>query len=1013
MKPFAKPTMAVDTVAKSRSPHAAKRNAGIFGAHSRISLRFIQATLICAFGLWAIAASAAERHADPDGCFSCHGLPGLEFIDKDGVRRVATILQSDYYGSLHGSVPCKDCHRKIERYPHKPEEGYVDCSESCHVEEPSKGKPFTHKDVVDEFKESAHGSGHAPGATKEFHGGNRLKEANDQQNPSCRRCHSNTPYISESQIPKFKEAFGHMDTQCGNCHQGETWRNQFSGHILRRMVGKHYNKIEANAMCVDCHGDEQAMAKVKLQDYKTKEKKEADFRWVHATDSYDKTLHGRFLAVGDESGASCLDCHAPNGNRHGVKREEVLTSSTHPDQLDKTCSQAGCHGYSQFGANEGFTKTDVHAVDMLQLGVLPVLFDRERWDESNWAKAAVILGPLMAIFALASFLWTLMRRWTGEPAGALVGQDGFNRIMLGFPAPNRPSVWKRIAARWLGGAGEPEPLAAVADIDDSEPITSMTVLYASQTGNGEGIAMDLAAAAEARGYTVNLADMGSYDPAGIAAERLLFVICSTHGEGEPPIPAADLHAYLYSEDAPRLPHLKFGVLALGDSSYKHFCRAGKDFDAFLERLGGKRVLHRVDADADFEELACQWIGDVIETYRTVTGDEGHPVDCRTERADARTGDKCAFSRNNPYPAEVVVNRNLNGEGSSKETRHIEIAFGDSGLRYEAGDALGVYPKNHPSYVESLLSALRMNSYAEVTLGNEAFSLREALFNRLDTTTLSRNLIEKYAELTGHGALHDLLADGQDEKLESYMWGRHLLDLVEDHPPDGVSPQAFVGVLRRLPARLYSIASSQKAHPQHVHLTVGVVRYHAHNRDREGVCSTFLADRLGDDERLGIYVQPNKHFRLPNDTSKDIVMVGPGTGIAPFRGFVEDREQDGGTGRNWLFFGDQHRACDFLYADEWEEKLKRGVLNRMDLAFSRDQEQKVYVQTRMLEQGRDLYDWLENGAYFYVCGDASRMANDVHEALIRIVEQTAAVGREKAEAYVQGLMDQRRYLRDVY
>jgi hypothetical protein len=280
-------------------------------------------------GLWAcvlfavaFSGLAAERHSDPDGCFSCHGLPGLEYLDKEGVRRTATILKSDYYGSLHGSVPCKDCHRQIERYPHKPEEGYVDCSESCHLNEPSKDKAFTHKPVVEEFKTSAHGSGHAPGHTKDFHGGNRLKEELDEQNPSCRRCHSNTPYIKDAQMGRFKEEFHHTETECGTCHQGETWRNQFSGHILRRLVGKNYNKMEANAMCIDCHGDAAAMRKVKIEDPDTKEKKPADFRFIHAPASYGKTLHGRLLSVNDESGAGCIDCHAPKGFRHGVLRDE-------------------------------------------------------------------------------------------------------------------------------------------------------------------------------------------------------------------------------------------------------------------------------------------------------------------------------------------------------------------------------------------------------------------------------------------------------------------------------------------------------------------------------------------------------------------------------------------------------------------------------------------------------------------------------------------------------------------
>ncbi|NJD04870.1 MAG: assimilatory sulfite reductase (NADPH) flavoprotein subunit, partial [Methylococcaceae bacterium] len=822
--------------------------------------------LVCLFGLWAVPTQANERHSDPDGCFSCHGLPGLEYLDKDGVRRVATILEADYYGSLHGSVPCKDCHRKIERYPHKPEEGYVDCSESCHVEEPSKGKAFTHKEVVDEFKTSAHGSGHAPGATKDFHGGNRLKEMKDEQNPSCRRCHSNTPYIKDAQLPKFKEAFGHMDTECGDCHQGETWRNQFSGHILRRLVGKNYNKMEANAMCVDCHGDEKAMAKVKLEDPDTKKKEPADFRWIHATDSYDKTLHGRFLAVNDESGAGCIDCHAPRGFRHGVQRAEKLTSSTHPDHLAETCSQSKCHGYSENAANDYFTKTDVHAVDMLRTDLLTALPTNPfGGDASNWYRAAWILGPLAVVLALSNFLWTLLGFSGGSPA-AVLGGDHFQRVMLGSGGSGQGSWWRQLLAR-MGAGGDAgagsAPVAAVVDAD--APITGMTLLYASQTGNGEGIAADLAALAEARGYTVKLMDMAEYEPADLASERLLFIVCSTHGDGDPPIAAEKLHGYLYSDAAPRLVHLKFGVFALGDSSYKHFCRAGKDFDAFLERLGGKRVLQRGDADVDFEEPAAAWMQAVLASYREITGDPGHPVEVSLAPGGAKTAGSEGYGKNNPYPARVLANIRLNGEGSAKETRHLEIELAGSGLTYEAGDALAVCPKNSPAYIEELLSALSMDGYAPVSIGAESMSLREALYTRLDSTALSRVLLEKYAELVDSGPLRDLLA-ADEAKFQDYVYGRDLMDLVVDFPIGSIAAQDFVGVLRRLPARLYSISSSPKYREGEVHLTIGVVRYQAHERQRDGVCSTFVAGRLGEDERLGVYVQPNKHFRLPDDTS---------------------------------------------------------------------------------------------------------------------------------------------------
>lgn len=967
------------------------------------------APTVLALLLLSFAVPAIERHSDPDGCFSCHALPGLEHIDKDGVRRTATILQSDYYASLHGSVPCKDCHRQIDRYPHKPEEGYVDCSETCHVEEPSKGKPFTHKPVVDEFKASAHGSGHAPGLTKDFHGGNRLKEQEDEQNPSCRRCHSNTPYIKDSQLDAFKEEFHHTETECGTCHEGKTWRNQFSGHILRRLVGKNFNKLEANAMCIDCHGNEAAMKKVELQDYKTKDKKPADFRFIHSTASYGKTLHGRFLAVGDESGADCLDCHAPKGLRHAIQRDELPTASTHTGHLAETCGQAGCHGYTAIPMNAGFTKTDMHDVATLKLDVLPSVTDFQQLD-SGYYRAMWILGSLASAFGVGSFLWMLFAAWRGGESKALLGHDMFQKVMLGAQ-PKAKDSWLRRLMRRGQTADAGAALAAVPVAGDLGP-PRMTILYASQTGNGEGLAHDFAARAEAGGYQVKLQDMASYEPIELFKERLVFIICSTHGEGEPPHAAERLHSFLHAESAPRLEHLSFGVLALGDSSFKHFCKAGKDFDAFLMRLGAKRALARVDADADFDEPAAAWMASGLEAYRGLFGEAGlSPVSFAKTQGDA--GGAPQYGKSNPYPARVLVNRNLNGLASSKETRHIEIDLSGSGLEYEAGDALGVYAKNSPAYVEDLLAVLKMDGYTEVSVGGESMSLREAFYSKLDITALSRVLVEKYAVLVPGAGLEELLAEENAKAFSDYAWGRQIIDLVEQYPLAGIDAQGFVDVLRRLPPRLYSISSSMKAVGQQVHLTVGAVRYQAHGRNRLGVCSTFLSDRLGEKERLGVFVQPNKHFRPPKDPNAGAIMVGPGTGIAPFRSFLQEREATGAPGKNWLFFGDQRRDCDFIYADELEDKLQRGVLARLDLAFSRDQAEKIYVQTRMTQNSRELYAWLEDGACFYVCGDASRMAHDVHKALAGVIVSEGGKTPEEAEAYLQAMADAGRYQRDVY
>jgi sulfite reductase (NADPH) flavoprotein alpha-component len=427
--------------------------------------------VLIALAIQAAPAFAKARHSDPDGCFSCHGLPDMEYVDQNGVLRVATILQKDYYGSLHGSVPCKDCHRKIEQYPHKPEEGYVDCSESCHVNEPSKDKAFTHKAVVEEFGKSAHGLGHAPGATKDFHGGNRLQEDKDEQNPSCRRCHSNTPYIRAENMEKFKADFQHAEVECGNCHQGETWRNQFSGHVLRRLSGSHFSKAEINAMCKDCHADAALMDKVKLQNYASKEKEPADYRWIHASDSYDKSLHGRLLADGSEMGASCLDCHAIGGNRHKIKRDEDVAASTHPDNLPGTCGQSGCHGYAKKPGNGGFVLSDVHDIDWLRFDRLLLLLKERRLD-SNWFKAFGLLGPVAAVFLLGCLTWMLRGGQRKGAIAALLGAERFQRVIIGSKPNKSGKKQQGWLARWRARRNAPPAPAKPAPKPAAPPPAS-------------------------------------------------------------------------------------------------------------------------------------------------------------------------------------------------------------------------------------------------------------------------------------------------------------------------------------------------------------------------------------------------------------------------------------------------------------------------------------------------------------------------------------------------------------
>lgn len=370
---------------------------------------------------------AKERQSDPDGCFSCHALEGLQFIDEDGVLRVSSINKSHYYSSLHGSVPCKDCHRKIRDYPHDVKNGYVDCSKSCHVNEPSDGEAFTHSDVVKEFEKSAHGDGW----TKDFAGGNRLQEETEEQDPSCRFCHRNTLYIPESELDTFMDAFAHTDTECGTCHEGEVWLNQFGGHILRRLVGSRWKKNSTNQMCNDCHADHQRMAKVEIEDPKTGEKHKADYRWIHASDSYARTLHDRILVTGVENGAACLDCHAPpsSGFGHAIKADEDKESTTHPENLNKTCGQSGCHEFAKNKLNRGFVHTDMHDLDMVRLNGLQAFFHSENLD-SNWFRSQLVLSSVVLIFIFGSIYWLIIGR-TKKVKGVLVGDKHFEQIILG------------------------------------------------------------------------------------------------------------------------------------------------------------------------------------------------------------------------------------------------------------------------------------------------------------------------------------------------------------------------------------------------------------------------------------------------------------------------------------------------------------------------------------------------------------------------------------------------------
>ena len=372
-----------------------------------------------------------------------------------------------------------------------------------------------------------------------------------------------------------------------------------------------------------------------------------------------------------------------------------------------------------------------------------------------------------------------------------------------------------------------------------------------------------------------------------------------------------------------------------------------------------------------------------------------------------------YSRKNPYPAELLKRVKLNAEGSAKETIHLEFKLEEAALTYEAGDSLAVLAHNADDVVQDIITLTKLNSSSLVKIKGESYTLLESLTSKLDITTLSLSVIKRYNELISDNQLEELLKPENKNDLQDYISGREIIDLLYEFPAEELSADALISIMRKLPSRLYSIASSPKAHPQEVHLTVGVVRYHTHGRERKGVCSTFLAERISKGSKAEVFVTINKKFKLPVNNETPIIMVGPGTGIAPFRAFIEERKATNASGKNWLFFGNQHYSTDFLYQSEWQNYLNEGILTKLDVAFSRDQKEKIYVQNRMLDNSRELFAWLEKGAYFYVCGDATRMANDVDGALHYIIEKEGGLEQEDAKAYVKKLKDEKRYLRDVY
>ncbi len=539
----------------------------------------------------------------------------------------------------------------------------------------------------------------------------------------------------------------------------------------------------------------------------------------------------------------------------------------------------------------------------------------------------------------------------------------------------------------------------------------VTILYGSQTGNARGLAKKAAKTLEGNGLQVSVSPMSDFKPNNLKKLQNLLIIVSTHGEGDPPDNALSLHEFLHGRRAPKLDELHFSVLSLGDSSYEFFCQTGKEFDARLEELGGTRLYPRFDCDLDYDEPAAEWLAGILGSLSGSSEENtALPQAVATSLVVEST-----YNRTKPFHAEVLENLNLNARGSNKETRHLELSLEGSGLTFEPGDSLGIYPENDSTLVAMLLEELRWDSEVRVMVNKQGDThpLKEALLSYYEITNLTKPLLEKAAKLSEKNNLRELVSAGNEEKVKAYLEGRDLLDLVRDYGPWVGEAQEFVSILRKMPARLYSIASSLSANPDEVHLTIGAVRYDAHGRERNGVCSILCAERLNPGDTLPIYIQQNENFKLPNNPDTPIIMVGPGTGVAPFRSFMQEVEERGADGKSWMFFGDQHFVTDFLYQTEWQKWLKDGVLTKMDVAFSRDTEEKVYVQHRLFEHSKELFSWLQEGAVVYICGDEKNMAQDVHNTLLEIIEKEGDMSREEAQAYLADMQQQKRYQRDVY
>lgn len=546
---------------------------------------------------------------------------------------------------------------------------------------------------------------------------------------------------------------------------------------------------------------------------------------------------------------------------------------------------------------------------------------------------------------------------------------------------------------------------------------SITVLFGSKSGNSKKIARNLHDKLVARGYTAVLQDMNQYNGNKLKEEKWLFVIVSTHGEGDPPPAAEDLHSFIHNRKAPVMKDTRFAVLALGDRSYASYCQTGKDFDTRFTGLQANRLLDCAEADVDYEEAAEEWIEKVLATLQESFGASQQSLpkiqsNGFTDQSTAKPA--VAYNRKNPFKATVLEKVQLNGRGSAKETYHVELSLENSGLEYKPGDTVGLWVENEFCLAEGLANFKKWDLDSIILYKDTPTTLSDFLQKKAELTTVSGSFLQAYfpyiADPADAHALKNILND--KAALSTFVYGKDIWDILRQFPGT-LTAEAFSTIVLPLQPRIYSIASSYQAHPEEVHITVGKVQFEHSDRLRKGVCSNFIADQLAVGTEIPVFIESNESFRLPEDESKPIIMIGPGTGIAPFRAFVEERAESGAKGENWLFFGDQHFGTDFLYQTEWQRYLKQGSLSRMNTAFSRDGKNKLYVQHRLLQNSRDIFRWIEKGAHVYVCGDAKKMAKDVKQTLKQIVQQQGNLTEEAAIDFVKQLVKTGRYQEDTY